>query len=70
MKKWVIARPINGISINGDEYAIDDDGKYVCFDSKEEAETAICKAFPFILIASQCIYPKEIEVEENVDIEA
>lgn len=65
MKKWVIARPRNGISINGDEYAVDDDGKYLCFDSEEEAETAICKAFPFILIASQSIYVKEIEVEEN-----
>lgn len=65
MKKWMIARPINGISINGDEYAVDDDGKYLYFDSEEEAKTAMCKAFPFILITSQNIYAKEIEVEEN-----
>ena len=65
MKKWVIARPISGISINGDEYAIDDDEKYVCFDSEEEARTAMCKAFPFIIIASQCIYVKEIEVDND-----
>ena len=61
MKKWVIARPKNGISINGDEYAVDDDGKYVCFDTEQKAETAICKAFPL----SQCIYVKEIEIEDG-----
>lgn len=65
MKKWVIARPINGISINGDEYAVDDDGKYVCFDSEEEAEDAIINAYPTILIVGQCIYAKEIEIEDG-----
>lgn len=65
MKKWVIARPINGISINGDEYAVDDDGKYVCFDSEEEAKDAMIKACPAILIVEQGIYAKEIEIEDG-----
>lgn len=65
MKKWVIARPINGISINGDEYAVDDDGKYVCFDSEEEAKDAMIKAYPAILIVGQGIYAKEIEIEDG-----
>ena len=65
MKKWVIARPINGISINGDEYAVDDDGKYVCFDREEEARTAMIKACPAILIVGQDIYVKEIEIEDG-----
>ena len=32
MKKYFIARPINGISINGNEYLLDDDGKAVEFE--------------------------------------
>lgn len=67
MKKWVIARPINGISINGDEYAVDDNGKYVCFDSEEQAKDTMLSSYPAILIVSQGIYTKEIEVEEDGD---
>lgn len=67
MKKWVIARPINGISINGDEYAVDDIGKYVCFDSEEQAKDAMLSAYPAILIVGQGIYTKEIDVEEGGD---
>lgn len=67
LKKWVIARPINGISINGDEYAVDDNGKFVCFDSEEQAKDAMLSAYPAILIVSQGIYTKEIEVEEDGD---
>lgn len=65
MKKWVIARPINGISINGDEYAVDDNGKFVCFDSEEQAKDTMLSAYPVILIVSQGMYVKEIEVEED-----
>lgn len=65
LKKWVIARTINGISINGDEYAVDDNGKFVCFDSEEQAKDAMLSAYPAILIASQGMYVKEIEVEED-----
>ena len=64
MKKWVIARPINGISINGDEYAVNDDGKFVCFDTEQEAKGAMIKAYPAILIVGQGMYVKEIEVED------
>lgn len=65
MKKWVIARPKNGININGDEYAVDDDGKYVCFDTEQEAKEAMIKAYPAILIVGQGIYVKEIEIEDG-----
>ena len=67
MKKWVIARPINGISINGDEYAVDDNGKFVCFDSEEQAKDTMLSAYPAILIVSQGMYVKEIEIEEDGD---
>ena len=36
MKKYFIARPINGISINGNEYLLGDDGEAVEFETKEE----------------------------------
>lgn len=65
MKKWVIARPINGISINGDEYAVDDDGKYLCFDSEEEATDHMERWYEEAEIEEEGIYVKEIEVEEN-----
>lgn len=32
-----ISRPVNGISINGDEYALDEDGKALAFDTVREA---------------------------------
>ena len=65
MKKWGIARPINGISINGDEYAVDDNGKYVCFDTEQEAKEAMINTYPAILIVGQGMYVKEIEVDEE-----
>ncbi len=37
--KYAIARPINGISINGDEYLLDESLEVMTFDSKEDAET-------------------------------
>lgn len=65
MKKWVIARPINGISINGDEYIVGGDGKYICFDSEEEATDRMERGFEEDEIEEEGIYVKEIEVEEN-----
>ena len=35
--KWVIARPINGICLNGDEYALDSDGDIRTFDTRQSA---------------------------------
>ena len=35
---YVIKRPINGISINGDEYVCDDNGKTMVFDNESEAK--------------------------------
>jgi hypothetical protein len=34
----VVARPINGITINGLEYLLDDDGKSIVFAGQREAE--------------------------------
>lgn len=35
--KYAIGRPINGISINGLEYVMDDDGELMTFASEEAA---------------------------------
>ena len=69
MKKWVIARPINGISINGDEYAVDDNGKLVCFDSEEQAKDAMFSDYSAIFIVSRGMYVKEIELIEDGDMD-
>lgn len=34
----IIGRPINGISINGFEYALDENNEYLHFDSKDDAK--------------------------------
>lgn len=36
MPKYVVSRPIEGISLNGREYLLGDDGKVRAFDSVEE----------------------------------
>ena len=36
-RKFKIGRPINGISINGNEFVLDDDGKEMLFDSEKDA---------------------------------
>jgi hypothetical protein len=69
MKKWVIARPMNGISINGDEYLFDENEKFFVYGSKEEATKALKDMFSESEAEEQGVYVKEIEVEENVDIE-
>tara|TARA_Y100000034_G_scaffold86483_1_gene103705 strand:- start:730 stop:924 length:195 start_codon:yes stop_codon:yes gene_type:complete len=38
--KYRIGRPINGISLNGNEYLCDEDGKQMLFDTKE-----LCKDY-------------------------
>ena len=38
-KKIIVGRPINGISINGLEYVLDDNDVEMKFDSQAEAET-------------------------------
>ena len=34
---YVIARPPNGISLNGDEYLLDDEGNVWTFDNRNDA---------------------------------
>jgi hypothetical protein len=35
--KFIIQRPIDGISLNGNETAVDDDGNVLFFDTEQEA---------------------------------
>lgn len=35
--RYAIGRPIEGITINGNEYVLDDDGELMTFDSEEDA---------------------------------
>lgn len=35
--RYVIGRPIEGITLNGNEYVLDDDGELMTFDSEEDA---------------------------------
>ena len=35
---WLIKRPIDGISLNGDEYLLDDDGNEMIFDTVSQAK--------------------------------
>jgi len=41
----VIGRPINGISLNGLEYLLNENGDYKEFNSKEEAKTFLNSMF-------------------------
>jgi hypothetical protein len=41
----VIGRPINGISVNGLEYLLDENGEYKQFESTEEAKTFLNSMF-------------------------
>ena len=35
--RYAIGRPIEGVTINGNEYVLDDDGELMTFDSEEDA---------------------------------
>jgi hypothetical protein len=66
MTAYTIARPINGISLNGDEYICDyGTGKYVVFESEIEAEIAMLKRFAAEVIDEQGIYVKQIDLEDE-----
>lgn len=41
MKKVIVGRPINGISLNGLEYILDDEDEIRYFDSIDEAKTLL-----------------------------
>ena len=45
MSKVVVARPVNGITLNGDlEYLLDDGGEVRVFDSEEQAREFLIAA--------------------------
>jgi len=45
MSKAVVARPINGITLNGElEFLLDDDGEVRMFDSPEQAKSFLASA--------------------------
>lgn len=54
VRKYVIGRPINDISINGLEYVTDDNGEEMIFDSIEDAKE---------FLDSHGIEEEEIEAE-------
>ena len=35
--RYAIGRPIEGVTLNGNEYVLDGDGKLMAFDSEEDA---------------------------------
>ena len=38
MKNYTISRPVNGISLNGDEHVLNDSGKVMQFDTEKKAK--------------------------------
>ncbi len=38
MTKFAIARPINGVTINGNEYVLNENNEVMTFDTKKEAQ--------------------------------
>ena len=65
MKAWVIARPINGISLNGDEYICDCCDRNIVFESEDVALAAMREMFNLFDIDDHDIHVKEIELEDE-----
>lgn len=64
MTAYVIARPFNGISLNGDEYICGADGQYLIWETEAEALAAMWKMFNWVDISNYGIHVKEIELED------
>lgn len=64
MTAYTIARPINGIPLNGDEYIRDCCGRYIVFETEFEAEISMLNRFAADVIDEQGIYVKEINLED------
>ena len=43
---YILVRPINGISLNGNEVLLNEDGSYKTFDTEEEAVFFIMQNYP------------------------
>ena len=56
---WLIKRPIDGISLNGDEYLLDDDGNKMIFDTVSQAKGFL----------TQNGYDEESIVAEGIEFE-
>ena len=65
MTAYVIARPINGIALNGDEYVCGLDGRYLIWETEMEAYAAMWKMFNWVDIDNHGIHVKEIELEDD-----
>jgi hypothetical protein len=65
MTAYVIARPINGIALNGDEYICGEDGRYLIWETEAEALAAMWKMFNWVDIHNHGIYVKQIELEDE-----
>lgn len=65
-KMWVIARPINGISLNGLEYMTDDNNMMYVYKTKEQAYAHLYElGCTDDYIEQSGIIVKEYEVDEN-----
>jgi hypothetical protein len=65
MAAYTIARPINGISLNGDEYIRDCCGRYIVFESEDVALAAMREMFNLFDIDDHDIHVKEIGLEDE-----
>jgi hypothetical protein len=63
MTAYTIARPINGIPLNGDEYICDCCGRYIVFESEAIALAAMREMLNCFDIDNDGIHVKEIELE-------
>lgn len=70
MVKWVIGRPINGISLNGLEYVCNSEGYTIHFDSPEEAyEFLRFHKYTTERIENEGIIIKDIDIDGGADNE-
>ena len=61
--KYIVYRHINGVSINGREYLLDDDGNIKEFESERKAKIFLRCFIPKKKIESICI---ELENDNNI----
>lgn len=60
---FILRRPINGISINGCEYAVNDDNELLSFPNKIAAITYVN-----IAAGTHYVSTEEVEEQEGIDI--
>lgn len=59
--KYLVARPINGIGVNGLEYLYDDEQELMRFETKDDAVDFLSRQFPTL---------SRIQIEEDFYIQS